>query len=230
VVCNARVAGQNMLAELKNVYDNYNSAIKERDFNKVLSYCTSDLQKEILSQVKTKTEQDDLMINGLMQIPESYEIQHIASQEDSTKVTVNTIMQFSAMKEIERERSRIECEIHFKKEKDQWKLESVWFLTDPDKINRPKDYTYNQGDAELEKDGNIGGRIVRTDFMPNYTVVVLRVLDEEDAVFLPPKEDLIKFGVSVNDLIPWKIYEFTGHPSKTDKLKFFAVTGKPVSN
>jgi hypothetical protein len=225
-----QTAGQNLSADLKNVFDKYNTAMKERDFNKILIYCSSDLQKEILSQVKTKTGQDDLMLNGQMQIPESYEILHIATEQDSSKATVFTIMQFSAMKEIERERSRIECEIHYKKEKDQWKLESVWFLTDPDKINRPKDYTYNPGDMDLEKDGNIGGRIVRTDFMPDYTMVILRVLDEENAVFLPPKEDLIKYGISVKDLSPWNIYEFTGHPHKTDKLKFFGISGKPADN
>ena len=230
LICNSLTTAQNISTELKNVFDGYNAAMKQGDYNKMLSFCSSELQKEILDQVKTKKDQDDLMLNGQMQIPESYEIQHITSEKDSSKTTVYTIMQFSAMKEIGRENSRIESEIHYKKEKDQWKLESVWFLNDPNKIKHPKDYTYNMGDAELEKDGNIGGRIVRTDFMSDYTMVILRVLDEEDIVFLPPKEDLINYGIFINDLQPWNIYEFTGHPHKTDKLKFFAVSGKPVGN
>src|ERR1035437_5880749 len=230
LICSSWTAGQNLSTELKNTFDKYNDAMKGGDFNKILSYCSSDLQKEILGQVKTKQDKDDFIKNGQIQIPESYEIQHIASEKDSQKASANSIMQFSALQEVGRERSRIECEIHYKKEGDQWKLESIWFLTDPDKINRPKDYTYNPVDAELEKDGNIGGRIVRTDFMPDYTMVILRVLDEENAVFLPPKDDLIKYGISVNDLTPWNIYEFTGHPHKTDKLKFFAISGKPAGN
>jgi hypothetical protein len=228
--CRSETVGQNLSADLRNVFDKYNAATKEGDFNKILFYCTNDLQKEILSQVKTKKDQDDFILNGRIQIPESYEIQHISSEKDSQKVSVYVIMQFSAMQEIGRERSRIECEIHYKKERDQWKLESVWFLTDPDKINRPKDYKYNPEDAALDKEGNIGGRIVRTDFLSDYTIVILRVLDEENAVFLPPKGDLIKYGISINDLNPWNIYEFTGHPHKTDKLKFFAISGKPAGN
>jgi hypothetical protein len=228
--CRDDTIGQNLSADLKNVFDKYNSAMKEGDFNKILFYCTNDLKKEILSQVTTKKDQDDLILNGKIQIPESYEIQHVASDKDSLKVTVYVIMQFSAMQEIGRDRSRIECEIHYKKESDIWKIESVWFLNDPDKIIHPKDYTYNLGDAAMDKDGNIGGRIVRTEFLPDYTLVILRVLDEENAVFLPPQKDLVKNGISIKDLYPWNIYEFTGHPHITDKLKFFAVSGKPVAN
>jgi hypothetical protein len=137
-------------------------------------------------------------------------------------------MQFDTMKEIERERSRIECEIHFKKEGEQWKLESLLFLSKPDKINRPSDLTYNPDDADLDKEGNIGGRIIKTEFNPGYTLVMIRVMDEEDAVFLPAKEDLLKEGIQLKELVPWNVYEFSGHPHKTNKLKFFAVSGNPV--
>jgi hypothetical protein len=215
-------------AELKGIFDSYNSAVREGNFDKIISFCTADVKKEILSQIKGKEEKEQFLFSGKAQIPESYEILHIESGIDSQSITLNTIMQFDTMKEIERERSRIECEIHFKKEGEQWKLESLLFLSKPDKINRPSDLTYNPDDADLDKEGNIGGRIIKTEFNPGYTLVMIRVMDEEDAVFLPAKEDLLKEGIQLKELVPWNVYEFSGHPHKTNKLKFFAVSGNPV--
>ena len=90
--------------------------------------------------------------------------------------------------------------------------------------------TYNPEEADLEKDGDIGGRIVRTEFNPGYTLIIIRVLDEENAVFLPVKDELVRMGMSIKDLVPWTVYDFTGHPHKTDKLKFFATGGSPIEN
>ena len=110
------------------------------------------------------------------------------------------------MKEINRKRCRIECDIQFKNDTDHWKLESLLFLSDLDKIVRPSNLTYNPEDADLEKEGNIGGRIVRTEFNHGYTLVIIRVLDEENAVFLKDKEELLKDGISLKELEPWNIY------------------------
>ena len=60
--------------------------------------------------------------------------------------------------------------------------------------------------------------------------MIIRVLDEENVVFFKSKEELLKEGISLKELEPWKVYEFSGHPHKTDKLKFFATGGNPVIN
>jgi len=222
--------GQVQQSAFKDIYDSFNKAVQEGVFEKIISFYTTDVQKEITSQVKSKKERKQFLAMGKLQIPESYEILHMEAGKDSDSYVLNTIMQFSASKEIKRERSRAECEIHYKKENNKWKLESIWFLSDPDKIVRPHDFTYNPDDADIDKEGDIGGRIVRTEFNPGYTLVIIRVLDEENAVFFKSKEDLLKEGISLKELEPWKVYEFSGHPHKTDKLKFFATSGKPYSN
>jgi hypothetical protein len=220
--------GQIQESALRKIYDSYNASIREGSYDKLISFYTKNVQKEITSQVKTKTEREGFLKMCKIQVPESYEIIHVETGKDS--IILHTIMQFSEMKEIQRERSRIECDIQFKQENEQWKLESLLFLSDPDKIIHPKDLSFNPDDADLDKDGDIGGRIVRTDFKPGYTLVIIRVMDEENAVFLKSKEELLKQGISLKELEPWKIYEFSGHPHKSDKLKFFATSGKLVSN
>ncbi len=69
---------------------------------------------------------------------------------------------------------------------------------------------------------------MKTGFHPEYTLVLLRVMDEEDAVFLPAKEVFQRAGAPLEELEPWNLYEFSGHPHKSDKQKFFAVSGKMV--
>ena len=220
---------QTQQSALRKLYDSYNLALHEGSFDKIISFYTSDVQKEITSQIKTKKEKKGFLDMGKIQIPESYEILHMDADKDTQSITLHTIMQFSEMKEIKRERSRIECDIKFKNENSQWKLESLLFLSDPDKIIHPADLTYNPEDADLDKEGDIGGRIVKTEFNPGYTLVIIRVLDEENAVFLKSKSELLKDGVSLKELEPWNFYEFTGHPHKTDKLKFFATGGKLIT-
>ena len=76
--------------------------------------------------------------------------------------------------------------------------------------------------------GEIGSRIVKTEFHPDHTLVVVRVMDEENADFLPSKDVLQRSGLPLEELDPWNIYEFTGHPHKSDKQKFFGTGGKLV--
>jgi hypothetical protein len=138
------------------------------------------------------------------------------------------LAQYAAMPEVERPRSRMEAAITFNKENGKWKMKSLLPLGDPDKVNRPKDLNYNPKAADLDREGSIGGRIVKIEFKPGYTLVMVRVMDEENAVFLPNKEKLQESGMSLGELAPWNIFEFSGHPHKKDKLKFFATGGKLI--
>ncbi len=133
------------------------------------------------------------------------------------------------MAEIHRPKMRAEQSVSFKKQTGAWKLDSMLMLADPDKIKRPKDFVWDKSNADMDRDGNIGGRIVRTEFNPDHTLVVLRVMDEEIAVFLPVKKVLEDSGEPMDDFAPWKLHEFSGHPHKTDSLKFFATSGKGLA-
>jgi len=212
--------------ELSRTFDAYNAAAKTGDVEKMLVQRTTESQKEIRKQIKKKEDREFFVMLGRAQVPESYEAQHVAAAKDGKSATLYVTAQFAAIAELERPRQRMEISISFKKEKGKWKFESLLPLGDPDKIARPKDLTYNYDDADTDKEGSIGGRIVKTEFKDDHTLVMLRIMDEENAVFLPRKEILEKSGMPLNELDPWNFYEFSGHPHKTDKLKFFATGGK----
>ena len=78
--------------------------------------------------------------------------------------------------------------------------------------------------------GEIAGRMVKTEYKPDYTLVILRVMDEDNAVFLPAKEVLVKAGVPLADLDPGSCTSSRAIRTKRDKLKFFATSGKLLAD
>ena len=215
-------------AELRRTFDEYNSAAKAGEVKKMLSLRTIEQQKDINKEIVKKQDRDYFLLLARAQIPESYEVEHVTWSGNGQSAILYLLGQFPAMREIDRPRTRMEEMISFKKEDGKWKIHTALPLGDPDKVKHPKDLTYAPEDADMNVSGNIGGRIVKTEFYPGYTLVLVRVMDEENAVFLPPKEVLQKAGVPMEDLEPWKIQEFSGHPHKSDKQKFFATGGKLI--
>ncbi len=226
-VAGAAVAAQGA-AELTRAFDEYNSVSKVGDVKKMLSLRTVEQQKDIGKQIVKKEDRDYFLLISRAQIPELYEVQHVAWSANGQSANLYLLSQLPAMREIDRPRTRFEEMISFKKEDGKWKIDLVLALGDPDKVKHPKDLIYEPKDADLNVSGEIGGRIVKTEFYPGYTLVLVRVMDEENAVFLPGKEVLQRAGVPLEDLEPWKIQQFSGHPHKSDKQKFFATSGKLV--
>lgn len=215
-------------ADLTRIFDAYNVAAKAGDVKKMLSMRTAEQHKEISKEIVKKKEREYFLLIGRAQVPESYEVQHVSRVDNGQGANLYLLVQFPAMREIDRPRTRMEEMVSFKKEKDEWKIDSAMPLGDPDKVKRPKDLTYDPKEANTDVSGKIGGRIVKTEFFPTYTLVILRVMDEEDAVFLPAKEELQRAGMPLEDLDPWKIHEFSGYPHRSDKQKFFATGGKLI--
>lgn len=222
------VAGAQDAVELGRIFDAYNVAAKAGDVDKMLSLRTVEQQKEIRGQITKKEDRGYFLLLARAQIPESYQTEHVSWAKNGKSATLYLLGQFPAMPEVKRPRLKMEELLSFKKENGQWKLDSALPLGDPDKVKRPKDLTRDPKDANMNVTGEIAGRIVKTEFKPDYTLVLLRVLDEEHAVFLPAKAVLEKAGVPLTDLEPWQLHEFKGYPHKNDKLKFFATSGQPM--
>lgn len=220
-------AQEDLSKELTNIFDEFNTAAKNGDVEKMISLRTTDIQKDIRKNTKKKTDRSNFILMSRAQVPESYETQHVSSIGDN-KAKLYILAQYAAMPEIQRERGKFEISITYIKENNQWKMDMFMQLADAEKIIKPQDLTYSPADADSEKDGQIEGRIVKTEFLQGYTLVILRVMDEENAVFLPGKEELLQYGLDLHELDPWNLYFFEGHPHRTDKLKFFANRGHSV--
>ncbi|MFH1654904.1 MAG: hypothetical protein ABIE74_12760 [Pseudomonadota bacterium] len=226
-LANSAIAGNDK--ELIKIYDGYNVVAKAGDVDKMLGFRTSEMEKEIREQMKKPEDRDYFILIGRAQVPESYEVEHITWSKKGNEADLYLLCQLPAMKEIKRPRTKMEMMVSFKKESGKWKMDIIRPLGNPSEIKRPKNLTYNESDAKQDVTlASIAGRIVSLTFKPDHTLVMVRVMDEEIAVFLPPKETLIKAKVNFEELAPWKMRIFTGYPHKTDKLKFFATGDHPM--
>jgi hypothetical protein len=210
--------------DLKDVFNAYNGYAKAGDVDKMLALRASEVEKEIRSQIKGKQDRADFVLMGRAQIPDTYEVQHVKWAKDGMSAELYSVWHLPPMKEIQRsEKAVAEVMVSFKKENGKWKMDNILALGDPSQIKRPKDLVYNKQDADTDvTSASVAGRIVKLEFKTDHTLVIVRVMDEEIAVFLPPKATLEKAGMNFDDLAPWKMREFTGYPHKKDKLKFFA--------
>jgi hypothetical protein len=224
----AQAGGGGDVKELTKVYDAYHGAIKAGDMNKAISLTSAETTKQIRGLLKQFSKGDDPLVMFRSQVPDFYEVQHVDWTKDGKGAQVYMISQYPAMKDIRPKKSAVEAKVSFKQEKGLWKIDVTTVLVELDKLQRPKDLAYNESDMDERRSGSVGGRIVKVEFKPDHTLVVLRVLDEELAVFLPSKQELTKAGVDFDDYAPWKMRQFKGHPHKTDSLKFFATGDGPV--
>jgi hypothetical protein len=215
--------------ELTRTLDAWHAAGQAGEIDKWLAVRTAEVRKDMPPEMLSPKHRKQAAMFARIQAAESYEVQHVAWGKDGRSATLYIVARFTAMPEAERPAGRAEESIAFKKEGGTWKIDIVRPLADPDKIKRPADLSYDPENANENRSGNLGGRIVKTEFKPNYTLVIVRVMDEEDAVFLPPKDVIAKAGETAETLAPWKLHEFDGHPHKTDPLKFFATGGKPLA-
>jgi len=216
--------------ELKDVFDAYNGFAKAGDVDKMLALRAAENAKEIRSQIKKKEDHEYFVLIGRGQAPDSYEVQHVEWTKDGTGAELYLLLHLPPMKEIQRSKKAVmEVVVSFRKEKGKWKMGRLTPLADPSQIKRPKDFAYNEKDADTDvTSAFVAGRIVKFEFKSDHTLVIVRAMDEEIAVFLPPRATLEKAGMNFDDLAPWKMREFTGFPHKKDKLKFFATGDKPM--
>lgn len=216
------------LKEVMKVYDSYLAAVKTGKADKILVYYSAQQQKDIRKSITKKDQREDFIMMARFMLPESYEAKHSVWSKDDKKATIYIEAQLPAIPEFNRDRASMEAMIRFVNEKSGWKLDVITPLMDLGKIRRPSDLSYNKDEANREREMNIGGRIVSVEYKDNYTIVMLRVMEQEVAVFLPPRKVLLEAGVLLDELKPWKLREFDGNPHKSDDLKFFATGGKAI--
>jgi hypothetical protein len=125
-------------AELTRAFDEHNSAAKAGELKKMLSLRTIEQQKDINREIVKRQDRHYFLLLARAQIPESYEVEHVAKGRDGQSATLYLLGQFPAMREIERPRTRMEEMISFKKEEGKWEIDSALPLGDPDKVKTPR--------------------------------------------------------------------------------------------
>jgi hypothetical protein len=216
--------------ELTRIYDKYNEAAKAGNLNAMLSLRTAAAKKIILSEYKAAQEKKRMLSMFKAMVPMDYRVEHVEWAPKGADMYVVARYKSpdpAAAGKIVRQ----EIVVMFDKEAGQMKIDDFLFRSDPDKLSCSADKEFEpEGSYDLGKTASIGGRLVRVDFAPDHTLVVVRITGEEDLVFLPAKDQLKKAGVDPASLVPWVLFEAEGHPHRQNKFKIMATSAsaKPL--
>ena len=207
----------------------YNKALLAGKLPDALKLRSAHTRAEAQKEMRTAAARQRFLEMARTMVPDTLQVAHASINAAGNKASIITV----AAKTIPKSAKippggpapgstlHSELTLSFVKESDGWKLDGQIFGPDPASITACKDDKYEPETAyDTDKTVSMGGPIVRVDFQPDHTMVVIRVVDEEDCAFLRAnKEELLKHGLSPDKLVPYAIVEIEGSPHKTDKQK-----------
>lgn len=220
--------------QFRKVYDEFSAAMKAGSLPRLLAVLTPARAKVVKKECADPAEKAAGFAMGASMQPTSYEIVGRTPCKGGKKVIIYLIGTFEVPPDVAKardipEKSRNEISVDFHRVGKVWKMDTPSYGGDPDKVKRPKDL--KRGDLSKYKDDaetSLGGRVLRVETTDETVAVILRVLDEENVVFLPPAAEALAAGFHLADYTPGQIVEFSARPHKKDKLKYLALTGQVI--
>jgi hypothetical protein len=209
--------------ELLKVYDSYRGALKAKRLEAALAPLIEKVREETREELRDPENQ--ALLEFL--VPLSYETVGITWSKSGQKATLYFVGTFRVPEEVQKESktgptTRMEYFIEFQKEGGVWKMGLPTITGDPNGIARPADLNMGVSTDYAESSvATVGGRIVKVEPAKQGTVYLIRVTDEEIAVWVRPE---VKYEAS--EFIPGQIVEFEGSVHKADKRKMLARTAK----
>jgi hypothetical protein len=218
-------------AQLMALYDRWQASLGQGKLADAAAISVPELSKQITDAMKSKEDAAGLSGMAKAMTPDKIEPRHASMSKDGKQVSIVTLATKKIPADAKAEPdgpkpgSAVQAEITLKFQRDggAWKFAEQVFGMDPSQMKACHDEAhetltaYDQGRSQ-----SAGGQIRRVEFKPDHTLVVFRVLDEEDCAILPAKDQIMKGGVDPAALVPYALVEFDGYPHKTDKQRLWA--------
>jgi hypothetical protein len=218
--------------DLQKVFDRYNQAVSAGRLKEAMALRTKDVRKDLEPAMRSPDEraQTEAMLRAM--VPRAYEVLGMDAGRDERSATLDIVGSFVPDDPEHPRRGetiRHELSLQFAKE-GSWRLGVVTWGIDLDTIRRSDDEWPEPEDSyDFTREVALTGRILRVAFEPDYTLVVVRVVDEEQLAFLPSRAGLEKAEFDPAKLVPRRVIEVIGHPHGTNDLKLLA-TGAEVTD
>jgi hypothetical protein len=222
----APAADKALQDELAALYRSYSAAVAADKVEEALTLRAGEVRKDIETELSTGSEEERKEMREMLRgtTPDSIEVQHLESAGETATLHVVGSKKMAFGPDAGKIK-RIEMEIEFLKEGGTWLIGMPTFLGDPDQIKRIEDVAYEPIDSyDQDRSIDFGGRIVRVGEAADHTLLILRIVDEENAVFLPPRAELEAAGFDVDALQPFVVVEAAGYPHRSNAQKLWATT------
>src|SRR5579864_6657172 len=174
------------------IYDAYNKAIQTGDLDGALALRPAEIVKQLREEMKTPADRQAFLQFSRETIPDKIEVLHAANLKSGAQAVVYTIASKNVGAIV-----RAELKLEFTTQDGAWKLAQPTFGPDPDKVPSCASESFDPiGAYEDASNASLGGLIMRVAFEPQYTLAIVRVVDENNCAYLPNREELPKLGVN----------------------------------
>jgi hypothetical protein len=218
--------------QLLGVYDSYNKDLLAGKVQDAMNLRSAETRASAAKEMPTAAARQRFLAMAKTMVPDTVQAAHATINAAGDKASILTIASKTIPKDAKLPPGapppgtvmHSEVTLTYVKESGGWKLDDQMFGPDPADIKKCKNDKY-EGEASYDtnKTTSMGGPIVRVDFAPDHTLIVVRVVDEENCVFLRDNKDaLMKRGLDPATLVPYAIVEIEGNPHKTDNQKVLA--------
>ncbi len=218
--------------QLLGVYDSYNKDLLAGKVADAIKLRSAETRASAAKEMPTAAAQQRFLAMAKTMIPDGLQPLHASINAAGDKASIITLGSKTVPKNVKLPPGapppgtvmHSEITLTYVKENDGWKLDDQMFGPDPADIKKCTNDKY-EGEAayDTKHTTNMGGPIVRVDFAADHTLIVIRVVDEEDCVFLRDNKDALRqHGLDPAKLVPYTIVEINGSPHKTDKQKVLA--------
>jgi hypothetical protein len=218
--------------QLLGIYDTYNKDLLAGKVADAVKLRSAEARASAAKEMPTAAAQQRFLSMARTMVPDAVQPLHATVSAAGDKASIITVGSKTVPRNVKLPPGapppgtvmHSEITLTYLKESDGWKLDDQMFGPDPADIKKCKNDKYD-GEAAYDKNHTttMGGPIVRVDFGPDHTLIVIRVVDEENCVFLRENKDaLLQHGLDPAKLVPYAIIEIEGNQHKTDKQKVLA--------
>ena len=217
-------------AEVMAIYDKWNKAVAAGNLADGLKLHSAARRAVFANEMKTKAAQQEMVAMMRALAPETVEVQHAELNKDGTKVTVETIIGRTMPKGVTHagappagSKLRNELTLTFLREAGAWKLDGERRGMDPGKVKPCASTAFEGLDSFVEESNtSMGGMIRSVAFNADHTMVVIRMFDQENCIFMPTRAKLTELGLNTDLLVPRAIIEIQAWPHRADKQRVWA--------
>jgi hypothetical protein len=213
-----RAEADDMQTVLTQRLQGYYDAQRAGDLDKTLSFFGQEQRKLYADEVGNDPDKRKQAADWMRKTaPRSFTVENLTEDKAAGTVSVHTV---NEMLDDAGAIAHVEMQTDFAQEGGAWVITGVVYGMNRDAIKRAASDDPGPDDAyDTDTSLSIGGPIRRVAFEKDYTLIVIRVLDEEHDLFLPPSAKLKAMGVDPARLTEGTIVSGNGSTSRNDEFK-----------
>ncbi|MGE0154622.1 MAG: hypothetical protein AB7R90_18540 [Reyranellaceae bacterium] len=215
--------------ELLALYDEFNATVAKGQYDKAVAQRSAASQKMFRQQIKSAQDRKAFVEMNQAITPDSLDVVHGKLSKDGNRASLiahaSKIVPAGLKDKSAPPPGTVltsELTLQFVREGGKWKYDAQTLGPDPTKVSRCEDVKFEPIEAyDAGASTSAGGPIARVEFNPDHTLLVFRVLDEENCAFLPSRDTLAKGGFDVSLLQPYAVVSLGGLRHKTSPRKIW---------